>query len=187
MRNPVFLAPLALIACASVDRAGVAQMRAFSALTADPAGLAARVDLPDGLNIPTDGATLVLAATRTDTGATRSGSFALERRVTADGRSVYVVPPADIERFRRLQDEIGAWEAADPVATEGTFSVAVAACRVGAGPAPDATVSVDIRTDPDGAFVPLVRRAPLDRVVRLATGAGDGCPQPTFAPAPASR
>jgi hypothetical protein len=183
MRNPVFLAPLALIACASVDRDGVAQLRTFSPLTADPAGLAARVDLPDGLAIPADGATLVLAARRSDTGASRSGTFALARAATVDGGSVYVVPPAEIERFRSLQDEIGAWEAADPEATEGTFSVAVTACVVGAGPAPDATVSVDIRTDPDGAFVPLVRRAPLEQVVRLATGGQDGCLRPPSAPA----
>ena len=73
-------------------------------------------------------------------------------------------PRAMPGRLMWSEAEVAAWEAADPDGTSGSLSVTLDPCRIGAGPAPDARVSVAIRLEPGGPFLPLVRNGPISQV-----------------------
>ncbi|WP_127047187.1 hypothetical protein [Pseudorhodobacter sp. E13] len=85
-----------------------------------------------------------------------------------DGASArfYGIRPADVVKMRALQDRVRAWEGPDLKGKrEGSFGIGLDACKLGAGPAPDAVASFYIRNDPAGAFRPLLRRARLTSVL----------------------
>ena len=161
---------LALCGCAYVNPQGVAQMSAFSPLTTDPAELRAVVSLPMGVEIPPNGAVLTFAATRTDTGDVVKAMFDLMQLQTAQGDVIVQMATDDADAYRAVQRKIAQWEDAAPDETRGSFSISVAACRVGDGPAEDATFSVALATTEDGRFIPLVEDAPIKDALALAEG-----------------
>ncbi|MEO0385912.1 MAG: hypothetical protein AAF281_00070 [Pseudomonadota bacterium] len=162
------LVALLLAGCTAVDPVTALRLSTVDPLTADPAGYAVALDLPAGLDIRPDSAFLTLRATRADTGETAERAFAL----IAGDVDTYALDRADLPRFRALQSRIKAWQAAAPEATSGSLSVAVGGCRRGLGPAADARVGVRLRTRPGDAFLPLLRDAPLDRLLGAAAGRG---------------
>ena len=121
------LVALLLAGCTAVDPVTALRLSSVDPLTADPAGYAVALDLPAGLDIRPDSAFLTLRATRADTGETAEGAFAL----IAGDVDTYALDRADLPRFRALQSRIGAWQAAAPEATSGSFRVAVGGCRRG--------------------------------------------------------
>ena len=158
---------LALCGCAYVNPQGVAQMSAFSPLTTDPAELRAVVSLPMGVEIPTNGAVLTFAGPR----AGAAIPLVLEQEIWGTTRG-------DIPFWMGLslaqsQAFFGGPKAnvrAGPDETRGAFSISVAACRAGDGPAEDATFSVALATTEDGRFIPLVEDAPIKDALALAEG-----------------
>lgn len=164
---------LALSACGAVDLSTVARLSALSPVEADPAGFAAALALPDGLDLRPGGATLRLGATRADTGQETGSTYVLERTDLdgADGvaapeganLSLYRVAPADLDRLRAQQATIRDWKADFP-GTTGSLTIALDGCREGSGPAEDAVGAVYLRTEPDAPFLTLVRPSPLARV-----------------------
>lgn len=177
MRYMTILLLVTLAACGSVVPRTAAQLQGFSPLTVDPASLAAAIRMSDGLAIRPGGATLTFGAERKDTGETRMETYVLERTRDAEGREVFALSAADVDAFKAQQARIAAWKAQAPEATLGTFSVQAAPCPVGDGPATGATVSVDIRTDAEGGFVPLVVDAPVAGLLEPARSAPNAhCP-----------
>ncbi|MFK7834989.1 MAG: hypothetical protein AB8B60_02105 [Sulfitobacter sp.] len=160
----LFILPAFLLsACTSIVPATVARLNALSPLEADPAGFAVAMTLPEGVDIAPRSARLMFTVARTDTGEMRDGVFVLER--TNADQAIYRIAPQDLPALRELQGIARDWRAEDENATNGSISVTLAPCRIGAGPTEDARASVAIRTDEDGPFLPLVRNGPLTALV----------------------
>lgn len=160
-----FMVPLILIlsACASIVPSTALRLGGLSPTTADPAGFAVDLTLPAGIDIQPGTAQLIFAVSRSDTGETRSGTFVLGREDT-----VFRVAPGDLSALRALQATALRWKTEAGDATAGSLSVNLAPCRIGDGPSPDARVSVGLRLQEGGQFLPLVRNGPLSAVASAA-------------------
>lgn len=152
-----------LVACGNVVMSTAAKLGMMSPLDEDPGQFAVALDLPEGAGIAPDGATLILFANLTSTGESRKETFIL-----AQDANVYRIDPADLPRARAIQAEVRAWERADPRDATGGLTINIEPCVIGDGPAPDATVSISIQTQPGGRFDPLVRNGPLSKVANQA-------------------
>ncbi|PWL35675.1 hypothetical protein [Marivita sp. XM-24bin2] len=172
MRLTSILAALSLVGCGSVNPGNMLALSQLSPLTADPSGIRAGIDLPVGVTIPPDGAVLTFAATRSDTGQADMGVFELERLETAQGMLLFRLAPEDRAEYIRLRDMFDAWETEAPRATNGTFSIAVAACKTGSGPDSEATFSVYVATAADAPLAVVVEDAPIGEALEAARNAG---------------
>ncbi len=152
-------AAASLQACSSVVLSTAAMLNATSPMEADPAGFEVAVTIPEGVVVPKGGATMGLANANSKLDQEFNETYALQQRTTTDGQTLFRIDPADLDKVRAFQTRAIAWETDDPDASSGSFSVAVAFCQVGDGPAPDDRFSVSIRTEPDGIFLPLIRNA----------------------------
>lgn len=161
MRITAILLPVFLAACSHVNPSTVLSLASLSPLTADPADIRAAIDLPVGVDVAQNGAVLTFAAERSDTGERDEGVFVLQVLETAQGMKLFQLAAEDRTEYVRLRDQFARWEVENAVATNGHFSVAVAACRTGVGPATDATFSVFVTTTEDGPFKPLITKAPI--------------------------
>ena len=155
-----------LSACSGLVGSTAAILGTVDPLTADPAAVAVRVDLPEGIALLEDGARLALAARRDDTGQAFSEVFVL--RQDGDGTRTLAVDGTDYARLRQAQATARAWKAEDDDATRGSLSLTLDPCRTVASPAPDARFSAAIRLDRDGPFLPLLRNARLGDVAAVA-------------------
>lgn len=150
----VFLAAAILLgACSSTVPGTVLKLASVDPLTADPADIALQASLPDGVGLLPRAGTLALRAELRD-GSEKSGAFPVER--VGD---VLRVAPASHDALRALQADIAAWEQADPDGTTGSLDVDLEPCRRGADIPDEATLSVAIRLEAEGAFLPLIRDA----------------------------
>ena len=152
---------LAVSACGSVHPLTAARLSRLDPLTADPAAIAARISLPEGLAISPGGAVLEIGARRKDTGESLSGRYALRRK-----GDTWALAPADAAALRTLQAEVLAWKAED--AGEGHLSLHLTGCRTGAGPAQDAPISADLSLDGGASFLPLLRGLEVSDLQRAA-------------------
>ena len=177
MRLTAILATIALVGCSSVDPSALAALSKLSPLTANPDDIRAGIDLPVGVTIPPNGATLTFAATRSDTGKADKGVFELDRLETPQGMLLFRLDQEDRAEYIRLRDTFNDWETEAPRATNGTFSIAVAACKIGSGPDPDGTFSVYVATAADAPMAVLVSDAPIGDALEAArsTGASELC------------
>jgi len=153
------LAILALSACTSLVPSTIMRLNGLSPTTADPEGFAVDLTLPDGIDVMHGTARLMFTVTRSDTGAEQSGDFVLAR-----AGSVFRIAPDDYAPLRDLQTTARAWTAENDGATNGSLGLSLTPCLIGNGPAPDARVSVGLRLEEGGAFLPLVRNGPLSAV-----------------------
>ncbi|MBY5933780.1 hypothetical protein KUV51_12285 [Tateyamaria omphalii] len=158
----LLLVAMGLGACSTVVPATLYQMRGLDPLSADPADIALRVDLPEGLGLLPGSGRLQLRATDAD-GSEMVGSYP----ITMVG-DVLQVEPASHADLRALQAEIRARKAADPEGVTGSLSVDFEPCSDMAALPEDARVSVDIRLAADAAFLPLLRDAPLADALEMA-------------------
>lgn len=151
---------LAMSACSALVPSTAARLSALDPLTADPAGIELVVILPPGLAIRPGSARLELSATRGT--QQENASFILaEQPLVAEiavpegstARS-FAVASNDVARLRALQTTIAGWDR-DGTA-RGALRLGIGGCAAGAGPAPDATATVLIRTSDKGLLMPLI-------------------------------
>ena len=161
MRLPI-LSTLLLSACTSLVPSTVMRLNNVSPLTADPAGFAVNLTLPDGIDVTPDTAQLIFGVTRSDIDQKQSGTFTLEREGT-----IFRIPPADVPALRALQKTAQDWGDQNEDATSGSLGINLTPCKRGAGPGANAQVSVALRLQEGGAFLPLVRNGPLSAVATV--------------------
>lgn len=149
-----------LAACGDLVPGTLRAVQNLDPLTADPADIAVRLDLPDDVAIVPGSAMLSFGA-RKDDGMTTDQSFALD--LHAD---VLSVAPQDHATLRALQAHIGDWKAVDPDGTKGSLSVYLEPCKTTDTVSDSARASVAIRLEQDGPFLPLVSDAPLVALVK---------------------
>lgn len=174
--KPIVLAltaALALQACTSVVMSTAAMLNATSPMEADPAGFEIAIDMPDGVFVPTGGATMGLTNAHSKLGETYDETYALQQRSSQDGQTLFRIHPDDLDDIRAFQARAVTWETEDPEASTGSFSVSVSFCKIGEGPAPDDRFSVSIRTETDGMFLPLIRNAKVADALNLITDSDD--------------
>ena len=158
---------LALLgACSGLVGSTAAILGTVDPLSADPADVAVRIDLPDGIGLRDGGARLALDARRSDTGRAFSEVFVLRQ----DGGAARTLSVAsdDFARLRQAQATALAWKAEAEEATRGSLALTLDPCRTVALPAPDARFSAAVRLDRDGPFLPLLRGARLGDVAEVA-------------------
>lgn len=173
MRIATILLPVLLAACAHVSPKTVLSLANLSPLTADPEDIRAAADLPAGVEIAQNGAILTFSAERADTGERDAGVFTLQVLDTPQGMKLFQLAVRDRDEYVRLRDLFARWEDEASDATSGQFSIAIAACRTGDGPAADATFSVFVATTEGGRFQPLITDAPIGDALALAEARGD--------------
>ena len=161
------LACLTLSACGSVVMSTAAMLGMTNPLEADPANYGIAVDIPDGVDIAKDGVKSTLAGKNTVLNTDESYVYALARRETTDGRSLFRFAETDLPEIRAFQATTKHREMENPDANSGSISVGVTFCKIGDGPADDDTFSVAIRTKPDGRFMPLIRDARVKDAIDL--------------------
>jgi hypothetical protein len=170
-----FLPALLLAACSSVVPSTLAMLATTSPIKADPGAMAVALILPPGIAVKPNTAELKIGIARADTGEQRLGRYILiDANVTpsnisvAAGETLHVfqLSPKDADDMRRLQAELAVWEAEVPKGDgHGSLSVGLGGCSVDGGPAKDAVTSAYIRTTAGGAFLPLIDREPLGKLL----------------------
>ena len=145
---------LALGGCGAVAPVTAARLANLSPLTADPAGMAVAVDLPEGLGLRPGSAVLGFTL--------RNGDevVAIELRLAGSATAGFSVADRDLGRLRQVQATGREWQAADPDGTSGSLSLTFGPCLTGPL-APDARVAARLRLGADGAFLPLLRPQPV--------------------------
>lgn len=166
IRTSVLGAGVFLAACSTLNPVTMLQLSQLDMLTAEPSGLAVALVLPPGLAVPADGAKMSVDVTRADTGgqlrvdAVLQQSLAVVQGVPAQaGQAVrlFKLSPKDAQALRAMQREVTAWRAEVPRdQTKGNFSVGADGCLSGPSLAQDAEISIYIRTEAAGSFLPLL-------------------------------
>lgn len=156
-----FLPVLFLAACTSVDPITLLKLSTLSPLEADPSDIAVNVQLPDGLQIRPETAILSVSATRNDLKS--EGMYVLATADGSDG-TTYSVAIDDRARLKAQQALILGWKEEEPD-TSGSISVGLEGCSVGTGPATNATISIQIRTEAQGPYLPLLNAMPIADVL----------------------
>ncbi|QDC08287.1 hypothetical protein FHY55_03085 [Oceanicola sp. D3] len=159
-----------LAACTTLNPVTAARLSRLDPLTADPAAIAARLRLPEGLAIQPGGAVLSISAIRKDTGERLAETFELEPSGT-----LWRLSEPDIATMREAQDRAARWKREAPDQSSGALSLSLTGCSrsTGArsGPDPEAPISADVSLDGGASFLPLIRGL---TVADLAKAAGTG-------------
>lgn len=159
--KPVALALfLCLCACSSVSLSGLARLYALSPMETDPSDIAVALTLPEGLALRPGTAVFGIRSGTKDGTKSSNESYILAPSPGPDGSTVYQIAERDWNKVRAQQKLVADWEAEDPRGHSGSISVSLEGCTVGDGPADDATLSIAMRTTPDGDFFTLVNEAP---------------------------
>lgn len=161
------IASLSLSACGSVVMTTAAMLGMTNPLEADPGNYEIAVDIPDGVDVAKDGVKFTFAAKNTVLNTDQSYVYALARRETMDGRSLFRFAETDLPEIRAFQATSKQREMDNPDANSGSISVMVSFCKIGDGPADDDTFSVAIRTKPGGRFTTLIRNARVKDAIDL--------------------
>lgn len=143
--------------CTSFVPSTLLHVARVNPLTADPASYAVYLALPPGAGIVPGSATLTFSGTKSDDNTVSTETYVLQ----TNGMR-YAINPADYTRMRTQQAMLLAWENGPGV--DGDMAIDLTPCRVGDGPAPDATVSIDIQLAADGPRMPLIRKAPVAKL-----------------------
>ncbi|WP_298360822.1 hypothetical protein [uncultured Litoreibacter sp.] len=167
MKYPL-IALLLVAGCSNIVPSAIARLYSVSPMEADPSDIAVALDLPDGIGVRQGTAKLLLTATRSDTNETSAATYILAASPGRDGSTVYAIADRDFGRLRAQQSLIRGWKDAAGDATNGSLSAGLEGCIIGAGPADDAAMSINMRTAKEDAFFPLIRRAPITDVMELA-------------------
>lgn len=156
-----------LSACSGLSPVALAKLSQLDPITVDPAQIAVRLDLPDGLAVPPGGATLVLRSARSDTGQSTEARLNL-----AETGGIWALTPQDAVRLRDVQSRIRQWEAEAPEAHSGSFSIGVAGCASGDGPDPAAPIRADLSLDGGASFLPILRGVTVQDALDAARSSG---------------
>ena len=171
---------LALTACIGVTPQGAASLARFDPLTADPAGMRFAVDAPAAIRIRPGDITLTIAHKGGNGIAPFSTTFhpeiieaqpeGLPSVATGQHLTVAAFSPADQALLRAEQARVRTFKAAAPGG--GTVSVGATGCLQGEPPARPARVTIYMRTETSGDFVPVTKIADLDALLRANGGIG---------------
>ncbi|QBY01938.1 hypothetical protein E2K80_15405 [Rhodophyticola sp. CCM32] len=126
-------------------------------LMADPNGVAAQVILPDNVALPEDGAVMVVSGVNTLTRAVSSEQYVL---IPSEQRDLYVLSRDDQTRLAQQQGLILGWMAED-IDVDGAFNFTIAPCQTGGEPDGQARVSIQLRAEVEGPFLPIVENMRL--------------------------
>ena len=153
---------IALAGCQFVPDSA-AELRDVNPLDVAPDQMAAGIALPPGLALAPRGASIVVVAERSDTGA------ALDQRfVLADGEQDNLrrlsIAAEDHARYAEMQATIRDWKQEAPASTHGSMTVAVTLCELANGPERGDTVSVWFEAGPDIPFQPVLEDVPVWRL-----------------------
>lgn len=184
---PLLLPAFVLAACSSVVPSSLVSLAATSPLKADPDAIAVALVVPPGLAITPGTAEMKIDIARADTGEHRVGRYILidapaTMMTTAlapdETLHVYQLDAKDAQAVRLLQTELAQRETeVQDGKGSASLSLGIGGCRVGEGPARNATASAFIRTDAAGVFLPLIDQQPLDSLLGAeASGTLKPCP-----------
>lgn len=168
MRMPLFSAlavTAVLSACGTFDSDAVEAFTSVRPLEADLGQYEVIVNLPDGIDIKPGGAALVVSATHSDTRASTSQTYVMQRRDTGEGRIVYRLSPGDVGQLEGQQALIREWAAETGGKTDGQFGINVDACQTGSGPNLNDRMSVDLVTLSSGQRRVLIPPTPVRNFV----------------------
>ncbi len=153
---------LFLGACSTMNLSTLVQLNQLDPLTADPDGFVAAVVLPEGLDVPENGAQLDLMWVSGN--ETIGGSFPLRRNATLEDSAIepdsgqrvlyFDLSPQDVANVRQAQHDISARKEAGEHG-EGSFSVFATACAH--GPVLVPRISTYLRIEDGGSFLPLLK------------------------------
>ncbi|MFY0682227.1 MAG: hypothetical protein JXR13_16765 [Thalassovita sp.] len=164
MKNVLFVFGLLLAGCSAADPAVDQYFKTTNPTDIDPANIVARLDVPTGLAIPTEGFALNFAAHRSDIAETLSGKFFL-----AQDQDMWRLHPQDLPKLRALQAQTKAWKEAAPDTTKGSLNLSIAGCRTAAPLDEAATVSASLSMDGGDRFLPVIQNMPLRQVINVPT------------------
>ncbi|SLN36339.1 hypothetical protein PSA7680_01742 [Pseudoruegeria aquimaris] len=148
-----------LAACAPPPPAGVKLLQDADPLTVDPAALAVRIHLPEGVGLQKGGAVLSVGAT--DGAAAVNEDFTLQTAARGERVVDLSLSGKDAERFRALQAKARAWKAESPATAKGDLSVDVKGCALDGPVSPTVETAIDISLDGGASFLPLLPSTPL--------------------------
>lgn len=161
---------LLLAGCGTVVPATIARLYATQPLNADPAAVQVALALPMGLGLRPNTTRLQIDVTRQDGKESATGEFILLEQAgdtpaidPQDGlvRS-FRLSETDAAKLRAIQARARAWKAEVPrIRSSLTLNVNFKGCAIGQGPARSSAFSIFVRTDAEGAMMPLVRQAKL--------------------------
>lgn len=170
MKNLVPMTLSVLGGCTSLVPATMLQLMALSPLEADPADLAFRVSLPEGLQVIPGSAGVRFQAENSGQGWHLDHVYPIA--TTPGPTALMAIPQEHHDAVRETQALLRSWEFADGEGTSGSISVDLGFCRTAIAPQDDAVVTVDVQTQSEGAFLPLSRDAPLHDVMARAAPGG---------------
>ncbi len=166
MIRAVLLSLSLLASCTDVPLATQAALGEVDPLSADPAGFVLFLSLPPGIGLRESSGVMTLTAERSDTEARIDGSYRLEAiAMGPEGMLAFRVAPGDLERLRADQATAAAWETEVPELSSGALSISAAGCLTGAPVPEDARVSARLRIAEGGPTLPVLRDAPLRRLL----------------------
>jgi len=154
-------------------------MRNFDAATVDPASLRAAITLPQALEPQPGGVTLTVGWWRDgEEGARHEAKFVLKETSAPQDVAplhdekragtrlfVYRVDPADFPEIRARQKQFLEEKARSPAKTHGSFGVGAEACRRGELPQGPLLTTSFLRTEPEGAYLTLLKNVDLRSAV----------------------
>jgi hypothetical protein len=176
---PSLILGLCVAACGAIVPETAMRLAANSPLEADPSAIAVALLLPNGLAVRDGGAKLELTAKGIGPTEGFKGAYTLaETPVDAAGFGAdpdkdagatarfYTITPADAAEMRKAQAALKEQGRAG-TRRKGLASIGIGldGCTTGQGPAPDARVSIYIRTEAKGAFYPLIDKANLSQLL----------------------
>lgn len=176
---PFLVLCLFVAACGAIVPETAMRLAANSPLEADPSAIAVALLLPDGLAVRDGGAKLELTAKGIGPTELFKGAYTLaELPVDAAGFGAdsagdagatvrfYTIPPSDAAEMRKAQAKLKVLDRAGK-RRKGAASIGIGldGCRIGARPAPDARVSIFLRTETAGAFYPHIDKANLAQLL----------------------
>lgn len=153
------LALATLVACAPPPPAGVKLLEDTDPLTVDPATIAVRIYLPEGVGLQKGGAVLSVGAT--DGTTQLKEDFRLQTVKRGSDVLDFSLTAKDAARFRELQAQARQWKAESPDTAKGSLSVDVKGCALDGPVSPTVTTAIDISLDSGASFLPLLPRTPL--------------------------
>lgn len=156
-----------LTGCSTLNPVTMARLATLDFTTVDPSALVARIDAPEGLEIPDRAAAIEVTSERSDTGQSLHETVELTHR----GDDWYLAP-ADAERLRDLQAQVRLWEAEAPEANSGTIALGLAGCARSEDIDRTGTVDADVSIDGGRSWLPFVRGLSVGDILAQAETSG---------------
>ncbi|MEO0356886.1 MAG: hypothetical protein AAF386_01085 [Pseudomonadota bacterium] len=170
MKHLCLLAVIAATGCTSLNPITLARLALLDPLTLDPEQIRVVVTVPDGFGVQQDGTVMSIFGQPDPETPQVTDEFVLDSAEMA-GANVLRIAPNDVDRMRAAQAKFAAWEAADPDAARGGFSIYTQPCFQDRQlPLSDVTgvASLSIQVTDAGGPLPLFRNVPMQDLAAMA-------------------